>query len=251
MSRAFPVARLGLAAGIAVFHLAANAQPSGYAYTVPGTIVTNSTGLCWHTSAWTATNAVEPCDRVAAPPRVQAPPPPVAAAPKPPEPAPAPKPVVVAPPPEPKQMPVTVAAVPAPKPAAPAPVIQRVSLSADVLFEFGSATLRDQGKEKLRDLARSLKDAEVESLTAIGHADRIGSDNYNRTLSEKRAQAVKEYLTELGIETKRIETQGAGAANPITAAACQGLRGIQLISCLQPDRRVEVEVRGQRRVASR
>lgn len=251
MKSVHPAMRLAVAAGIAMFQTGVNAQVNGYAYTSPGTVVTNSTGLCWHTSAWTSANAMEPCDRVAAP-RVQAPPiPPVVAAPTPAPvaaaPKPAPEPKVMA---EPKPAPLPVIAAPAPKPA-PAPVIQRVSLSADVLFEFNSAQLRDVGKEKLRDLASSLKGAEVEELKAIGHADRIGTESYNRTLSEKRAQAVKEYLTELGIETKRIETAGAGATNPITAAACRGLRGIQLISCLQPDRRVEIEVRGQRRTASR
>ena len=241
--RSLRPATLATAAAIAVAQTAVNAQVNGYAYTSPGTVVTNSTGLCWHTSAWTSANAMEPCDRIAAP-RVQAPPAaPVVAAPTPP----APEPKVMA---EPKAAPLPVVAAPAPKPV-PAPVIQRVSLSADVLFEFNSAQLRDLGKEKLRDLASSLKGAELEQFTAIGHADRIGSESYNRTLSEKRAQAVKEYLTELGIETKRIETQGAGATNPVTAAACRGLRGIQLISCLQPDRRVEIEVRGQRRTAGR
>jgi OOP family OmpA-OmpF porin len=242
-----PDSRLIVAAAIALFQSGVNAQLNGYGYTSPGTVVTNSTGLCWHTSAWTPANAMEPCDRVES--RVQAPPAaPVIAAPKAPAPSPAPVAIAPKPAPEPKALPVV--AAPAPKPA-PAPVIQRVSLSADVLFEFNSAQLRDLGKEKLRELAKSLKDAEVEQLSAIGHADRIGSEAYNRTLSEKRAQAVKEYLTELGMETKRIETTGAGATNPVTAAACRGLRGIQLISCLQPDRRVEIEVRGQRRTASR
>jgi OmpA-OmpF porin, OOP family len=232
---------LALSAALTVLAAAAHAQVPGYASTSPNAVVTNSTGLCWHTSSWTPALAMEPCDPVA---RAEKPAPaPVAVAPKP-----APEPKVM---PEPKAAPApVVAAVPQLKPA-PAPVIHRVTLSAELLFEFDNAKLRDQGKEKLRELAKSLEDAEVQQLTAIGHADRIGREDYNLALSEKRAQAVKEYLSELGIETKRIEVAGAGAKNPVTAEACRNLRGLPLISCLQPDRRVEVEVRGQRRTASR
>jgi OOP family OmpA-OmpF porin len=241
----FHFAPFALSAALLAFAAPAGADVMGYASTARNEVWMSGTGLCWRTSAWAPDLAREPCDPVR---RAEAPKPPapMAVAPKP---APAPQPVAA---PEPKRTPAPVVAMAAPKPAPkPAPVIQRVSLSADVLFEFDSARLRDTGKEKLRELAKSLRDAEVESLTAIGHADRIGADAYNRTLSEKRAQAVKEYLSELGIETKRIETAGAGATNPVTAQACQGLRGLPLIACLQPDRRVEVEVRGQRRVAGR
>jgi OOP family OmpA-OmpF porin len=122
----------------------------------------------------------------------------------------------------------------------PAPVIHRVSLETELLFEFDSSRLRPQGEEKLRELTKTIKGAQLERLIAIGHADRIGTKDYNLDLSQQRAESVRNYLGELGIETKRVETAGK----------CKGLRGAKLITCLQPNRRVEVEVRGHR-VASR
>jgi OOP family OmpA-OmpF porin len=232
--------KLAVAMAAALFAAPASAGLTGYLTASGESIVKSGSGLCWHTSAWTPEHAVEPCDAV---PRanVVAPIKVAAAEPKP-EPRPAPPPVAVAEP----APPVAIAG-PAPLPP-PAPVIQRLSLSTELLFEFDSDRLRPQGQEKLRELAKSLKGAELQSLSAVGHADRIGAQRYNRGLSERRAGAVREYLSELGIETKRIDIAGRGESEPITGGACRGLRGNALILCLQPDRRVDIEVRGSRTV---
>lgn len=121
----------------------------------------------------------------------------------------------------------------------------KIKLSADALFDFDSANLRPAGRTALDELATKAKSLNLEVILAVGHTDRIGSDNYNKRLSERRAMSVKNYLVSKGVDAKRIYTEGKGESQPVTGAKCNGVteRGA-LISCLQPDRRVEVEVIG-------
>ena len=217
---------VALAFALAAVAGASNAATPGYVNDSRDQVWTSPYGLCWKTTDWSPARAVAPCDAVQV---VSAPPAPV---------------VVAAPPPAP------VAAAPAPTPLAPAPVIEKVSLESDVLFEFDKAELRPQCREKLDELADRIKDAQVESILAVGHADRIGPAQYNEKLSAERAEAVKQYLSQKGIEESRVRTEGAGQSQPITGDQCKGLRGAKLISCLEPDRRVEIEVRGTREVAA-
>jgi OOP family OmpA-OmpF porin len=199
----------------------AQADTPGYVSTSANQIWTSPYGLCWKTTDWTPAKSMAPCDAVQ-----------VVSAPA--------VPVVAAPPPAP------IAAAP----VAPAPVIEKVSLESDVLFEFDKAQLRPEGEKKLDELADRIKDAQVESIMAVGHADRIGPAQYNEKLSAERAAAVKQYLAQKGIEEQRVRSEGRGEAQPITGEQCKGVKGSKLISCLQPDRRVEIEVRGTREVAS-
>jgi OOP family OmpA-OmpF porin len=143
---------------------------------------------------------------------------------------------------------------PAPKaagPAAPAKpepqklLPQKINFSADALFDFDSADLRPAGKAMLDDLTRVLQGAKYEVILAIGHADRIGSVKYNQKLSVRRAEAVKKYLVDKGIEPNRVYAEGKGKSQPLTKAAdCRMKNRKALIACLQPDRRVDVEVTG-------
>ncbi len=163
-----------------------------------------------------------PAPRVAAPIVDSRPPPPPAVAPPPPPPRPAP------PPP------------PAPK---------KVTFSADSLFEFGKATVSPAGKQELDKFAADLKGTNYEVITAIGHTDRIGSTALNLALSKRRADAVRTYLVDsAAIPAAKIAAQGKGESEPVTKAGdCKGNNATkQLIACLQPDRRVEVEVSGTR-----
>jgi OOP family OmpA-OmpF porin len=150
------------------------------------------------------------------------------------------------------------AAAPAPQPeptplaAAPRPVIEKVTLSSDVLFEFGKATLRDSGKQKLDELAGRINDANIEEIVAVGHADRIASEQYNQQLSEARAQAVKAYLVEKGLQSQLVKTEGKGESQPVTSCNKMGperANNRKLVQCLQPDRRVEIEVFGTRQAS--
>lgn len=216
---------VALALALAAVAGAASAETPGYVSDSRDQVWRSAYGLCWKTTDWTEAKAMSPCDIVQT---VSAPPP---------------APVVAVPPPAP------IAAAPV-APVAPAPVIEKVSLESDVLFEFDKAQLRPEGQQKLDELADRLKDAQVESILAVGHADRIGPEQYNEKLSAERAESVKQYLAQKGIDQQRVQTQGAGQSQPVTGDQCKGIKGSKLISCLQPDRRVEIEVRGTRETAS-
>jgi OmpA-OmpF porin, OOP family len=165
--------------------------------------------LCWRDAFWTPATANAKCDGAL-----------VAQAPTPPAP--------VAPPP---------------------PVIQsqKVTYQADTLFDFDKAVLKPAGKQQLDDLASKIGALNLEVVVATGYTDRIGSDAYNNRLSLRRAQAVKAYLVSKGIEANRIYTEGKGKRDPVTGGKCTQKNRKQLIACLAPDRRVEVEVVGTTR----
>ena len=77
-------------------------------------------------------------------------------------------------------------------------------------------------------------------MLITGHTDRIGDDKYNQRLSERRAAAVKKYIASQGVEESRLHAVGKGEKEPVEA--CKGVRGKKLIQCLQPNRRVVVEI---------
>jgi OOP family OmpA-OmpF porin len=104
------------------------------------------------------------------------------------------------------------------------------------------------GQEALNKFVLDLSGANYEVIRVTGHTDRIGSRAYNTRLSEHRAEAVKTYLVESsGIPSSKISTKGVGASEPMTKPGeCKGKRSRELIACLAPDRRVEVEVTATR-----
>jgi OmpA-OmpF porin, OOP family len=163
-----------------------------------------------------------------------------------PAPPPAPKP---APPPEPKPR-APEAAKPAPE--KPKPVAEKVTFAADVLFDFDKAVVKPEGKSKLDDLSNKLKGINLEVIIAIGHADSIGSDAYNQRLSVRRAESIKAYMVSRGVEGNRVYTEGKGEKQSLTAGKCKSMgkehrSNKKMVDCLQPDRRVEIEVIGTRR----
>ena len=207
---------VALLAGIG---LSAVAQERVYLIDQRGVVAKSGFGLCWRNGYWTpaaaaADSAGCECDKDLLPKEVC-------------EPKPA-----------------------APAPAAPAPGVkptgEKVTLAADALFDFDKAVLRPEGKAKLDDLVAKSKAIKLEVILAVGHTDRIGSDAYNQKLSEKRAAAVKEYLVAKGIEANRVYTEGKGEKQPVTGGKCgkSEKKTKALIECLQPDRRVEIEVIG-------
>ena len=150
----------------------------------------------------------------------------------------------------PEPAPVIPGRVAAPLPAAvppPAPQPRRVTFSADSLFDFDKATVKHAGKMALDKFAADLRGTSYDVISVAGHTDRIGSPAYNQALSARRAEAVKSYLVDpAGILSGKIAARGEGEAQPITKAGdCRGRNAsATLIACLQPDRRVEVEVSG-------
>ena len=146
--------------------------------------------------------------------------------------------------------PVAVEPAPLPQPPPPPLVRRKVRFSADSLFDFGKDTVKPAGKQALDNFAAELKSARFEVITVTGYSDRIGSHEYNMRLSTRRAEAVKSYLVEThGIPAGKVTAQGADGSDPVTKPdECPGARRTpKLIACLQPDRRVNVEVVGSQR----
>ena len=167
---------------------------------------------------------------------------------------PAPKPAV-APPPAPKPVaapqpvpapppPAPVAAKPEPKPEPPKkPAV--TNLASTELFEFNKAVLTTEARSKLdSEVVAKLRDLkDVRYIIVNGHADRLGSPQYNQRLSEKRADAVRAYLVSKGVDAAKNETLGFGKTLPVKSCPDQKDRK-GLIDCLSPNRRVVVEVQG-------
>lgn len=131
------------------------------------------------------------------------------------------------------------------------PAFDKISLQAEVLFGFDKDNLKDEGKKILDvEVVEKMKaHPEVELVLITGHTDRIGDDKYNQRLSERRAAQVKKYIASQGVAENRLHAVGKGEKEPV--AECKGVRGKKLIECLQPNRRVVVEIEVQRVVENK
>jgi OOP family OmpA-OmpF porin len=188
-----------------------------------GQVVMSQFGDCWHSGQGPRPDPTVQCD-----PNYRAP---VAQ-----YVAPAPAPYVA-----PRAAPVVVAA------AVAQPVYEKVTFDADALFDFDKSVLRPAGRDTLHKFAKNIQGVNPSMIHAVGYTDRLGSSGYNQNLSERRAAAVKTYLVSQGIESNNVQTSGKGKTHPVTKSGdCKGGKSARLISCLQPDRRVEVEVSGSR-----
>jgi OOP family OmpA-OmpF porin len=136
--------------------------------------------------------------------------------------------------------PTVVVVAPAPvAPAPPPPRFERITLSANELFEFDRAELR-MPQTKLDEIAVALSNnTQLANITISGYTDRLGSEAYNMKLSQRRADAVKGYLTNKGIAASRLTAVAKGESNPVVT--CTNKNRAELIKCLEPNRRVEVE----------
>jgi outer membrane protein OmpA-like peptidoglycan-associated protein len=109
-------------------------------------------------------------------------------------------------------------------------------------FQFDSAELTAEARAALeRDILPKLANGgEIRLLRVSGHADRLGDAEYNRQLSEKRADALRAYLVAKGVDESKIEVFSYGTALP--AKDCRGEKGRALIECLAPNRRAVLEI---------
>ncbi|MDB5803424.1 MAG: outer membrane protein/peptidoglycan-associated protein [Betaproteobacteria bacterium] len=222
ISAALAVLLGGLSAAVAT-PAAAQSTKDAYLQDGRGVIVRNSNfgdprigNLCWRTGYWTPAQSIAECD------------PDITPKPRPAEPPPAP--------------------APAPKPApAPAPAAKtcdfNITLANDETFDFNKAVLKPAAKARLDSdvVARAASCARIDLILVTGHTDRIGSQQYNQKLSERRAQVVADYLKGKGMNA--ADVLGAGKTMPIKSCDDK-LPAKELHACLAPNRRVVVEVKG-------
>jgi OOP family OmpA-OmpF porin len=110
-------------------------------------------------------------------------------------------------------------------------------------FDFDRAVLREQVKELLDMLVSRLKGAEYDRIEIVGHTDRIGAEDYNQYLSERRAWAVARYLAKQGVPVTKMQVEGRGMHEPVTGEHECDAKDVdrdRLIVCLQKDRRVVI-----------
>jgi OOP family OmpA-OmpF porin len=195
--------------------------PEAYVIDARGQIVKSPQGMCWRTQWWSPATAGCECDKDILPAARCAPPM-------------APKPMA------PKPM------APKPAPAMKPKVCNFTArLTGDATFDFDKSTLKPAARAQLdRDvLGRVGSCASISGVSVNGHTDRIGSATYNQKLSERRADVVKAYLVSKGMDRSKIETFGYGKTQPIKS--CPDIKNFkELVACLAPNRRADVEVRG-------
>ena len=134
-----------------------------------------------------------------------------------------------------------------PPPAPPPPQVQKITLDSKVLFDFDKAVLKPEGKSAI-DSAVVSKIGQIQKLEVVlvtGHTDPLGTEAYNQKLSERRADAVRDYLVSKGVPKDKIEAIGVGEKQPVPGLVCDQKNLKEKIACLQPDRRVEVQVKGE------
>lgn len=127
--------------------------------------------------------------------------------------------------------------------------IEKVTLSGDAMFEFGKIKLNPASLWRLDKLANDIKRlATLEEVILIGHTDHLrrdGRQERNQLLSEQRAESVRRYLAGKGIPADKIHASGAGSSQPIVQCSKKQSRAKQA-ACAQPNRRVEIILRGSR-----
>jgi outer membrane protein OmpA-like peptidoglycan-associated protein len=126
--------------------------------------------------------------------------------------------------------------------------------SAAVLFPFDGDELDDAARADLDKLLARFEPDEIEKVSIVAHADRIGGTHYNFVLSQRRLEAVNSYLATKGVTLPMLYAEARGAEDPVTKCVDLGPEkkvNSALVACLAPDRRVEVGVKGAPRELAR
>jgi OOP family OmpA-OmpF porin len=144
---------------------------------------------------------------------------------------------------------------PAPVPVA-APVMvpampQQFALSGDALFAFGrsdAAGMTSQGLAVIDQLVSRIRNdyTYINHIHVIGHADPLGSPAANERLSAERANTVRRHIESVSQISARVTSEGRGSRQPVVKTCGKAVTA-SAIACNQPNRRVLVEVVGQRR----
>lgn len=124
--------------------------------------------------------------------------------------------------------------------------IETITLESDTLFAFARAdfqSLKSEGQSQLSAIAgKLLSTPNIGKIIIAGHADQLGDPQGNMQVSKQRAQTIKTYLVGKGVPAELVDAIGEGSEKPLVKCDMQ-LPRAQLIQCLEPNRRVEIEVR--------
>lgn len=91
----------------------------------------------------------------------------------------------------------------------------KITFDSGILFDVNKTDLKPVAQQNIRELSETLKKYEDTNILIEGHTDDTGADEYNQTLSERRAKSVSDYLTTLGVDNSRVTTTGYGEQQPI------------------------------------
>jgi outer membrane protein OmpA-like peptidoglycan-associated protein len=98
------------------------------------------------------------------------------------------------------------------------------TFQSEVMFDFDSATLKPGAYAEIGRVANVLNRYPQTTIRVEGHTDSKGSEQYNQDLSQRRAQAVKDALTQRGVDSRRIQTIGFGESQPISSSDAMNRR---------------------------
>lgn len=129
------------------------------------------------------------------------------------------------------------------------PVVEKVELSADALFQFNGSSYSDilpKGKVELNEFVVALGNvyADVDQIKVVGHTDRLGTSDYNQELGYNRAKTVSQFFVNSGIPAETVKYFSQGENLPLTNGCMDITQKDDLQACLQPDRRVSIEITG-------
>jgi len=135
------------------------------------------------------------------------------------------------------------------KSVATVPTVEKISIAGDALFPLNKDDIKSisaAGQARLAAFAADLKQwKSIERINVVGHTDRLGKPAYNIDLSRRRANNIRLYLISQGLPAERIAATGEGGGKPLVQ--CTGtIRGKLLADCLQPNRRVDITISGER-----
>lgn len=121
------------------------------------------------------------------------------------------------------------------------------TLNAKELFGTDHALIERSHAELDRYAKMLLRSPDVKNVTVRGYTDHLGALEHNQELSQRRAEAVKDYLVKRGVDPSRLTAVGMGPADPVVTN-CSGA-GAALAKCLAPNRRVELDGIAVRRIS--
>ncbi len=108
----------------------------------------------------------------------------------------------------------------------------KLTMESGILFQTNQFALQTQARENIRKMAEILNKYPDTDILIEGHTDSDGAEDYNQTLSERRAKSVADFLTSLGVASSRLSTVGHGELMPIatnsTAAGKQANRRVEV-----------------------